>query len=247
MTGATAVRGPRSAVRLPRAWDNRSKMAWRIDLWGTAFLLFIGVALPILAFRTKARLRGGVLPIPRALFYWQTILFQIVIYGFALVAAGTNTIALTLVPQTPRAMWAIALLVVALLALRIFWPLRSAESKGRLCDLLPQGRAELVPYLLLCAVAAIAEEIAYRGVAYRLLFRVTHSIAISVAVIAVVFSLGHALQGWRSVAVIFLFAVGFHAVVIYGQSLLPAILVHFAYDAIAGLVVPRWCAKERLL
>lgn len=222
-------------------------MHWRIDAWGMAFLLFIGVGLPILAHRTKQMLGPGPLPIPRTVFYWQTILFQIVIYAFALFAAATNTVVLQLVPRTPRALCAIALLVVALAALRIFWPMRSLESKRRLCDLLPHNKAELLPYLLLCALAGIAEEIAYRGVAYWLVFRATHSIVISVAIVAVAFALGHAMQGWRSVAVIFLFAVGFHAIVIYGQSLIPAILVHSAYDAIAGLVVPRWCAKEKIL
>ena len=162
----------------------------------------------------------------------------------ALFAAGSNTVSLTVVPKTLRAMWAIALFVVALSALRIFWPTRSPESKRRLIDLLPHNRAELAPYLLLCFVAAIAEEVAFRGVAYRLVFRITHSITIAVAILAIAFALGHMVQGWRSVAVILLFAVGFHAVVIYGQSLLPAILVHFAYDAIAGLVLPRWFARE---
>jgi membrane protease YdiL (CAAX protease family) len=230
-----------------RRLEERASLSWRIDAWGTVFLLFIGVALPVLAYRTQRMLGGGPLPMPRPVFYWQTILFQIVIYGFALFAAATNTVALTLAPKTPRAMWAIALLVVALLALRVFWPRRSVESKRRLCDLLPHNRTELVPYVLLCAVAAIAEEVAYRGVAYWLVFRVTHSIPLSVAIVAIAFALGHMLQGWRSVAAILLFAVAFHAVVIYGQSLLAAILVHFAYDAIAGLVVPRWCAKDASL
>jgi membrane protease YdiL (CAAX protease family) len=227
--------------------EENQTVSWRIDAWGTGFLVFIGIGLPFLAYRTRRMLGGGLLPIPRAVFYWQTILFQIVIYGFALFAAGTNSVALQLLPTRPRAMWAIALLVVALSALRIFWPTRSLESKRRLCDLLPHNRAELVPYLLLCVVAAIAEEVAYRGVAYWLVFRVTHSIPLAVGIVAIAFALGHMLQGWRSVGVILLFAVGFHAVVIYGQSLLPAILVHFAYDAIAWLVVPRWCAKESVL
>src|SRR5512132_1031346 len=103
-------------------------MSWRLDLWGSAFLFFIGLVLPILAWRTHVKLRGSALPIPRPVFYWQTIFFQVVIYAFALVAAATNTVALTLVPQTPRAMSAIALLVIALLALRLIWPMRSVES-----------------------------------------------------------------------------------------------------------------------
>ncbi len=206
--------------------------------------MVIAIVLPLLAIRTQQLLGGRRLPIPRPVFYWQTILLQVILYALALVAAATNLIVLNVVPRTPRALWALALLGVALLALRVFWPTRSDQSKDRLCDLLPHDRSELMPYLLLCLVAAIAEEVAYRGVAYRLLFRLSHSIVIAVAVAAFVFALGHMVQGWRSAAVIFVFAVGFHAVVIVGQSLLPAIVVHFAYDAIAGLVVPRWCARE---
>jgi membrane protease YdiL (CAAX protease family) len=204
----------------------------------------IAIILPVLAFRTHRLLGGRRLPMPRQLFYWQTILLQLILYGMALFAAATNLIALTVVPKTPRALWALGLLAVALGSLRIFWPRRSRDSKSRICDLLPHGRGEFMPYLLLCLVASVAEEVAYRGVAYRLVFRVSHSITIAVVLVALAFALGHMVQGWRSVAVIFLFAVGFHAVVIYGQSLLPAILVHFAYDAIAGLLVPRWCASE---
>ena len=168
------------------------------------------------------------------------------IAGLALLAAATNLVVLTILPKTPRALWALALFAVAMIALRAFWPMRSRESKARLCDLLPHDRQELMPYLLLCVVAAITEEVAYRGVAYWLVFRLTRSIPISVVLVAAAFALGHMVQGWRSVAVIFLFAVGFHVVVILGQSLLPAILVHFAYDALAGVIVPKWCAKEQI-
>lgn len=208
--------------------------------------MIIGLVLPALAIRTQQLLGGRRLPLPRPHFYWQTIIMQVVLYGLALGAAATNTVVLTILPRTPRAMWALALFAVAIVSLRVFWPTRSRESKSRLCDLLPHGRSEMMPYLLLCVVAATAEEVAYRGVAYWLAFRLTHSIALSIALVAAAFALGHIVQGWRSVAVIFLFAVGFHAVVILGQSLLPAILVHFAYDALAGIVVPRWCAKERI-
>ena len=206
--------------------------------------MIIGLVLPALAIRTQQLLGGRRLPLPRPHFYWQTIVMQVVLYGLALVAAATNLVVLRIVPRTPRAIWALALFAVAVFALRRFWPMRSRESKSRLCDLLPHDRKELMPYLLLCVVAAIAEEVAYRGVAYWLVFRLTRSIPVSVLLVAGAFALGHMVQGWRSVAVIFLFAIGFHAIVILGQSLLPAILVHFAYDALAGLVVPRWCARE---
>jgi len=83
----------------------------------------------------------------------------------------------------------------------------------------------------------------YRGVAYRLLLRLGLTIWIAVAILSVVFALAHAVQGWRSTIVIGLIAAGFHFIVIYSCGLLPAIVTHFVYDAIAGIVIPRWMEK----
>jgi hypothetical protein len=47
--------------------------------------------------------------------------------------------------------------------------------------------------------------------------------------------LTHIIQGWRSVAVIVVFALGFHTLVWLAGSLYVAIAVHVAYDITAGI------------
>ena len=178
---------------------------------------------------------------PRAQFFFQTAIFQLVIYGLALATASFEDIRLQLLPLAWWRAWpALALLVLSLALLKLRWPSRADADKRRLYAILPHDRRELGPYLLLCAVAAVVEEVTYRGICYRLLLRLGLSIWIAAAVMSVVFALAHSVQGWGSTIFIGAIAAGFHFVVIYSGALLPAILVHFAYDAVAGIVIPRW-------
>lgn len=217
----------------------------RIDGFGSGFLLIVGVAIPYLALKTKQRLRGNELPIPRAQFFFQTAIFQLIIYAFALVAAWTNAIRLQLIPIVWWRAWpALALLIVTLSLLKFRWPYRDEADRRRLYALLPHDRRELGPYLVLCVVAAVAEEVIYRGVAYRLLIRLGLTIWIAAAILSFVFAIAHAVQGWRSAVVIGLIAAGFHFIVIYSGALLPAIAAHFLYDALAGIAIPRWMERS---
>jgi membrane protease YdiL (CAAX protease family) len=213
----------------------------RIDGFGAGLLLIVGVAIPYLAWKTKQRFRGDELPMPRPQFFFQTAIFQLLIYGFALVAAWTNGIWLRLLPTAWWKAWpALALLVLSLAVLKLRWPSRDDADKRRLYAILPHDRRELGPYLVLCVVAGIAEEVIYRGVSCRLLIRLGIGVWIAAAVMSVVFALAHTVQGWRSTIFIGVIAAGFHFIAIYSGGLLPAIVAHFAYDAVAGIVIPRW-------
>ena len=221
--------------------DSTIRVLMRIDGFGAALLLIVGVAIPYLAWKTKQRFHGDELPMPRAQFFFQTAIFQVVIYGFALVAASTNGIRLQLLPIVWWKAWpALALLLLAVAVLKIRWPSRDDADKRRLYAILPHDRRELGPYLVLCVVAGIAEEVIYRGVSYRLLIRLGLGVWIAAAIMSVVFALAHSVQGWRSTLFIGVIAAGFHFIVIYSGGLLPAIVAHTAYDAIAGVVIPRW-------
>jgi membrane protease YdiL (CAAX protease family) len=204
-------------------------------------LVWVGALLPWLAWRTSRRLGDGELPLPRAQFFWQTTFLQLILYGIALLAAGTNHTVLRLLPHASWQWWpAAALLVVMVAALKLGWPYRTDRDKQRLGRILPHDPAELLPYFVLCIAAGVAEEVLYRGTAYRLLLRLGANMFVAVALLAIAFAAAHATQGLRSVIAIALIAIGFHAVVIYTNALLPAIVAHTAYDAIAGLLIPRW-------
>jgi len=218
----------------------------RIDGFGTALLFFVSVAIPYLVWKTKQRFRGDELPLPRAQFFFQTAIFQVVIYGFALVAASTNGIQLRVFPMVWRKAWpALVLLALSLALLKLRWPSRDDADKRRLYAILPHDRRELGPYLVLCLVAGFAEEVIYRGVSFRLLLRLGVTIWGAAAVLSVVFALAHSVQGWRSTIFIGVIAAGFHFIVIYSGALLPAIVAHVAYDAVAGVAIPKWVEREK--
>jgi membrane protease YdiL (CAAX protease family) len=206
-----------------------------------AFLLIVAIILPVLAIESARRMRGRPLPIPRRAFFVQTIAIQIILFAAAVLAAWRSGIDLLSLPSNAAA-WlaAAAMLVIALAALKIRWPERTPESKQRLYELLPHNRREFQIYVILCFVAGIAEETIYRGAAFGVLMLLLRNTIAATLITSVVFAAGHAVQGFRSAVVIFVFALAFQAIVILGGSLLPAIVVHFTYDLIAGIVVPRW-------
>jgi membrane protease YdiL (CAAX protease family) len=209
---------------------------------GVMLLAFAGIFLPLTIIKSARRLGTGPLPIARSRFYKQTIIFQIVLAGVAAWIAYTHRILAMPLPQRPLIAWSAAALMYVLtaVALRLRWPSRSAESKQRLYDILPHDATELVPYMFICIVAGIAEEFIYRGVMVELAQRLIGIAAVTMIVISISFAAAHAMQGLRSMAAIFVIALGFHALVWIAQSLIPAIAVHFAYDLTAGLLIPRW-------
>jgi membrane protease YdiL (CAAX protease family) len=217
-----------------------------IDPVGIVFLLVVCVAVPYLAWQSRKQLGDGPLPIPRTQLFVQTIFVQLFLAALAVVAAMRNGIDLLAAPKRPLAAWGLAaLLVILLLAvMRWQWPHRDPESKARLYGMLPRERRELAPYFAVCLAAGICEEIVYRGVAAALLARITGSMIAAVLIASIVFALAHIIQGWQSAGVIFLIALGAHALAIAGQSLFPVMAAHALYDALAGTLMPRWDERE---
>ena len=95
-------------------------------------------------------------------------------------------------------------------------------------------RAERALWAGTAFVAGVGEEITWRGVQTALLQRLTGNFLAAVAICIVMFSIAHAIQGWRGVAAIAVFAAGFHLLVWLARSLYVAMAVHFVYDLVAG-------------
>src|SRR5260370_4289770 len=186
-----------------------------------ALLFIVGIVLPLLAIQSARRMRGRRLPIPPRAFFVQTIAVQLILFTAAAVAAWQSGIELIAMPSNATA-WiaAAAMLIIALVALKLRWPSRTPQSKQRLYELLPHNRDEFRIYVLLCFVAGIAEETIYRGATFGILVLLLRNIVAATVLTSFAFALGHAIQGWKSAAVIFLFALGFQAIVIIGGSLL---------------------------
>ncbi len=213
-----------------------------VDPLGWMLLAFIGIALPVLIVRSSRRIGSGRLLLSRPRFYVQTILFQVILASLSAWVAWTHGILAMPLPQRPLIAWSTAALlyVITVVTLKVRWPGRPAASKQRLYDILPHDRREIVPYAFLCVAAGVAEELIYRGVLTELLQRLIRMALVTVVLVSLSFALAHAIQGWRSVASIFVIALGCHALVWLAQSLLPVMAVHFAYDLTAGFLIPRW-------
>jgi membrane protease YdiL (CAAX protease family) len=130
--------------------------------------------------------------------------------------------------------------LLMLVTLKLRWPGRSEASKRRLRDILPRDPGDLTLYVLLCIVAGTAEELIYRGVMTELVQALTGIAILTVVLVSISFAAAHAMQGLRSMFGIFVIALGCHALVWLAQSLVPVMVMHFAYDLTAGMLIPRW-------
>jgi membrane protease YdiL (CAAX protease family) len=85
----------------------------------------------------------------------------------------------------------------------------------------------------------VGEEITWRGVQTALLAILTGNLWIAAILSAASFGLSHIIQGWRSVAVVVVFALCFQTLVWLAGSLYVAMAVHIAYDITAGITYGR--------
>jgi membrane protease YdiL (CAAX protease family) len=213
-----------------------------VNALGIMLLMFVGVLLPLLIIKSARRLGTGPLPISRSRFYRQTIIFQLALAAIAAWTAYTHGILAMPLPQRPLVAWSAAALmyVLTVLTLKLRWPSRSDASKQRLYDILPHNRSEMVPYVFICIAAGTAEELVYRGVMTELAQRLIGIAIDTIIAVSISFAAAHAMQGLRSMAGIFVIALACHALVWLAQSLIPVMVVHFAYDLTAGMLIPRW-------
>jgi membrane protease YdiL (CAAX protease family) len=88
-------------------------------------------------------------------------------------------------------------------------------------------------------VAGVAEEMAYRGVTMTILWYALGNPWAAALVCAVAFALAHATQGWKSGVIIFVIGLLMHGLVAITGTLVPAMIVHVAYNLIAGGLIVR--------
>jgi membrane protease YdiL (CAAX protease family) len=217
-----------------------------IEPAAASFLFVLCILVPYAAFQSRRQLGDGPLPVSRTRLFAQTIFVQLWLFALAAFTAVRNGIDLLAAPRRPLLAWSLAaIFLIGLLAvLRWRWPHRDPASKARLYRMLPRDRRELAPYYAVCVIAGVCEEVVYRGAAAMLLARITGSVIAAVLIASVLFALAHVVQGWRSAGVIFVIALGAHALVIIGQSLFPVMVAHALYDAVAGTLMPRWHARD---
>jgi membrane protease YdiL (CAAX protease family) len=211
------------------------------------FLAFLLGVLPWGAVRSRRRTRSMLeRPGPGArserLAVWANTLFTQALLLLLAWFAGRSFGFRFFARASPGAVAAAAIALAICFALRALaraW--RTAEERKKLVvyRIAPRSPVEWCGFVLAALLAAVAEEIAYRGVGVAILTWWSGQAMVAVLVCSAAFAVAHSLQGWKSVAVILGFAFLMHALVAVTGSLVPAMAVHLVYDLAAGIAIAR--------
>ena len=223
----------------------------RLNLVSFIFLVVLFVLLPRAALRSARMLRqahaDGTMP-PRRRIVLST-LFSLTIVWFI---SAMNGLAMQ------RSLFSVenvglrdvgvgvAAFALLLLAIPVSRALRHPEEerRGIVFSMAPRTPGEYAQFALLAVAAGIAEESAYRGVAVWILTPIfSGNILPAIFLSAMSFAVAHAVQGGKTMAMVFVIALVFHGLVYLTGTLVIAMVVHAAYDLVAGYAAARR-AKE---
>jgi membrane protease YdiL (CAAX protease family) len=219
------------------------------------FLLYILVLLPWMAFRSAHRLRamrdqlpgGTPVELPRMRIWAGTLFLMAMMFLlswsvgrgfdyhiFALPALGVRD--------------CLAAVVALALLLSVRWIVRKTHTEAErrrmvVFQIAPRNAQEWVLYALTVIAAGIAEEAAYRGVGMSILWYWLGTPWPAVIILSVAFALAHWIQGWKSGVIIFFIALVAHGLVYFTHTLILMMIVHVAYNFIAGAMIAREAPK----
>lgn len=154
-------------------------------------------------------------------------------------------------PGNFKSWWWLAIIFVFVYLFDTLITLSSKKSIDETVDnwkkrtpFLPTKKSELPEYFLLCFSAGVFEEIVYRGylINYCLYLFEGYEYQQMIAVVlpALAFSVAHFYQGAKAVLKIFFLAVFFGYLLIYSNSLLIVMILHFLVDAVGGLLTIKY-------
>ncbi|HSP17459.1 MAG TPA: CPBP family intramembrane glutamic endopeptidase [Thermoanaerobaculia bacterium] len=202
---------------------------------GIAHLLLFGILIPISAIRAQKIIESRPLPPRRR--YFVSVVVQLAVLAFISIAVAWRELIPLFILSIPPARAIVAGCVMLVIAVSFGWTRwkKAVRERKRVVALfMPTNASERVFWIVSAALAGFGEEVTWRGVQTALLMRLTNNLIIAAAICVVMFSIAHAIQGWKSVGVIAVFAAAFHVLVWLAGSLYVAMAVHFIYDLIAG-------------
>jgi membrane protease YdiL (CAAX protease family) len=225
----------------------------RLNLLNFIFLVVLFVLTPRGALRTARTLRQSQAqgqPLPRTRMALSTAFALGVLWLLSVFNAKSMGINLFRIPSFGAKELGIGLIALAVLLLAIpisRYRRSEAEERRRLLyGFAPRNGREYMIFAAIAILAGIAEEAAYRGVAVWVLTPIFGSIVPAMFLSAMAFAVAHAVQGGRTMAIVFAIAVVFHAIVYFTGTLVVAMVVHTIYDLIAGAVAGKR-ARELLV
>lgn len=217
-------------------------------LMGIVFVVLVCVVVPVLAIRSARAVESSHVKPTIAQVLASTVVLQGALAVLGYITARVNGI--TLFPPASLE-WRDVLaggvfLVLALLANSWRWRTTDDEHKERMSWLRPQSGRDVAAWGLISLVAGVCEELIYRGVLLGVVLGWLRQIpglageggywaAVGICVLA--FAVGHWVQGRGAMLVVLVFAAGFHVLVRVTGDLYTAMVVHVAYDFLAGMAL----------
>ena len=209
---------------------------------GWYHLVMFTIAVPALAIASGHAVgRGG--PLPSRIKQFRAGCVMLILFAaLSLVTAAAESMdVLGLEVQRPMLslLAAAALLAGAIAVMRPRWRRAVLERRPVVHFFMPQTSAERGWWVAVSVLAGVSEEITWRAVQTTLFAILTGSLLAGALLSAVTFGAAHAVQGWRSAGAIIAFALAFQALVWLSGTLIVAMVVHAAYDLVAGLTYGR--------
>ncbi len=205
---------------------------------GYFHLLIFCALMPWLAILTSKRMMATTVFPPRAK-YFVSVIFQQIFFGaFSVSVALSEEIDLFAMPQNIPRSFLLGVLILAVMVALTYprWRRNVEDRERRLYFFMPRTRGEKATWVFISLLAGVSEEITYRGVVFILLSRLTGLPLAAALIGSAIFAFCHYIQGWKSVLVIFAFALAFQAIFYLTGSLLAGMAVHFLYDVTAGFM-----------
>jgi hypothetical protein len=141
--------------------------------------------------------------------------------------------------------WVVAAMVLAAvgLALGMSNNAHVKDVEHRIGSLLPDGRTEMLTWVLVCVTAGFCEEVIFRGYFQTQFATLLKSAWGGVVLQALIFGGSHAYEGWQKMVQIAVFGLLFGILAHWRKSLRPGMITHFAQDSVAGLL-GRWAIEH---
>ena len=206
------------------------------------YLGFVAIALPYGAINTARRTRSATGPAAvasRTQMHWNGVATHLLLFGISWYAGllqGLRFLGSARITPIDLLAGGATLALMGAMAW-VSRVIRSEDERRRMWVLgfLPRTWREGLPFAVLGAVAAVSEELTYRGVVFAMLTILTGSGIAAALGAAAVFAAAHFPQGGKSMGVIFVIGLIKQGLVAFTHTLWIAIAVHFAYDMLAAI------------
>jgi membrane protease YdiL (CAAX protease family) len=208
-----------------------------LSLAAAYYVFLIGILLPALCVRSYFKVKAGA-PFPaKSALRKQTLLMLGLLFLLAWITWRSFGLPLFpgYVPRWRDAGLGVGTLLIFVGAMYPVWRIAASRKREQIYKRLPQAPGEMGLWTIVSLTAGFVEEIVYRGVLFGILMYWLKDWWTAVLLCALAFAMGHAIQGWKSTAIIFVMSIIFHGLVRLTGTLYIAMVVHASYDIVAGL------------